>query len=122
LRCAGTSAADDRVPRRDHAAFWNGDQSPRRRSEILRAPYDTQRTKELADVSTTEAIFAQERFGVFFNIVDVLDVTTNTAVSEYLQFDCSQPKALQRDIGKHDQRHQRVRRHQRERQRLVCQH
>lgn len=35
---------------------------------------------------------------MFFNIVDVLDVTTNTAVSEYLQFDCSQPKALQRDI------------------------
>jgi hypothetical protein len=71
---------------------------------ILRAPFATQRTKELADVTNTEAIYAQERFGAFFNIVDVLDVTTNTAASKYLQFDCSQRAALQKEIGKHDQR------------------
>jgi hypothetical protein len=71
---------------------------------ILRAPYATQRTKELADVATTEGIFAQERFGVFFNIVDTLDVTANPSAATYLQFDCSQRAAMQKAIGKHGQR------------------
>jgi hypothetical protein len=72
---------------------------------IVKGPFAQQKQKALNDVAQTESTYASERLGVFFNIVEVLDVTANSKAASYFNFDCSQMGAMQKDLlGPHAQR------------------
>jgi hypothetical protein len=71
---------------------------------IVKGPFAQQKAKALADIAQTAATYQAERLGMFFNIVEVLDVTGNSAAATYFNFDCSQKAAMQKALTRHEQR------------------